>query len=324
MKENTIESGTYTNIRSMTGFGGGEALWQGRRVVIEVRTVNNRYLDVRCRLPEGWLSVESRVVSLASAYFKRGRVDVTVRLGETTDVEAARKSIGIDVAAVHALKESLDELAAGMGLAEGVDMAVLSQYRDLFILQQSAVPDTEGVWEQVRVGVEAAFEKCNEERIREGAALVSAIEVLMRDATEAVAVLDREKGMVIESGRQRFAERIAQLLQGSGVGGGLQGIDADEARVVAEAAVIAERYDITEETARLKVHMEEFSRLLAGAGAGAGEPEPVGRKLDFLLQELMREANTSGAKIGFPELSGVVVGLKSALERIREQVQNIE
>jgi uncharacterized protein (TIGR00255 family) len=296
-------------MRSMTGFGVGEALLSGSdaapagKLSVELRAVNHRYLDVRVRAPNQLPDLATSVETLARERLTRGRFDVTVRLegaalGAVTIHKERARSV---FAALVALR---DELAPGTD----VPLSLLAAVPDLF------VPSLEQAGEAVRAAAAVAFDNAlaslDEMRLREGLALGDDIVrrlVIVRKLAQSVG---ERAPLVVELYKKRLKERAERLRIASDV-------EIDPGRLEQELALYADRVDICEELTRLESHTSHFETLLVSSDA-------VGRRLDFLLQEMAREANTIGAKSQDAGIAHAVVELKAEIERMREQVQNVE
>jgi uncharacterized protein (TIGR00255 family) len=289
-------------MRSMTGFGTGEArLWAGR-VSAEVRSLNHRFLDLRVRLPAEIADQAFFVEQLCRDRLTRGRYDVSVRIDA-----GALPPIELDLARARAAYAALcrlrDEVAPGSELPLGV----LAGFPTLLVAPSSADP------EEVRGALEeslcAALDTLDEMRLREGRVLCAELVQRLAALRGILAELARHGPGLVLAQQRRLTQRLERLLGGHDA--------VDPARLAMEVAVLADRSDITEELVRLGSHFDQFDATLA-------EPGPHGRKLEFLLQEMGREANTIGAKCQDATLSHLVVALKTEIERLREQVQNME
>lgn len=289
-------------MRSMTGFGCGEAELDGRRLTCELRALNHRFLDVRVRMPEDLTSHAFYVEQLARDRLSRGRFDVGIRCEESA--AAPRFSATRARAVYQALLALRDELAPG----SEVPVTALASLPQLLV--DSPRASSQGIEQALTEAFSTALSRLDEMRHREGDALT-------RELAQRVAVLrglcDQARALsqgAAERQLGRLRERVTRLL--SEAGG-----NPDSGRLETELALIADRSDVTEELVRLTSHFEQFATLLH-------EAEPVGRRLEFLLQEMAREANTLGSKSQDIKLSHLVVDIKSELEKIREQVQNVE
>lgn len=290
-------------MNSMTGFGRGEAATGAVAVVAEIRAVNNRFRDVQLRLPREYNAFEPRIHTLLRDAVSRGRIEVHVR---RTCTEGATRIVA-DLPLVEQYHRAVQE-AARRVQRDPVEVPLA------FILGQPGVliasdndADALGEWELVETAVNSAIADLGQMRAREGEALrldlQRHLDEMLRLRAE---ILDASDG-VAERLRQRLTERITRMI----------GDRVDPARLAQEAAVLADKADISEELARLGSHCEQFGQAMAAA-------EPVGRKLDFLLQEMNREVNTVGSKTVEHAISARVVDLKSLVERMREQAANVE
>lgn len=290
-------------MRSMTGFGVGEAPLGEGRVVLELRALNHRFLDVRVRLPNELADQAFFLEQLARERLSRGRFDVGVRL-EGAALPAPRFSVERARAAYAGWCALRDELAPGTELP----ITVLTALPDLVLVPSA--PDPARAQEALRRAFEAAHSRLDEMRRVEGAALAKELTARLASVCELRTRIAERGATLVDGHRLRLRERMERLLADSGV-------QVDAGRLEAELALIAERSDVTEELVRLDSHFGQFSRLLT-------VDEPVGRRLDFLLQEIGRESNTIGAKSQDATVAHLVVEMKAELERIREQVQNVE
>ena len=299
-----MTAATPTTLRSMTGLGRGRASQNGVGFVAEVRTVNHRSLEVKVRLPHGLSGLEGRVTAVVRKHVQRGRVDVRLDLTEGGSTLLAPR---VDTAAAQATVETLRALGNKLGLYGDLTMHDLVLLLDR-IQVQDPPPDLESVGAVVDAALTAAMEDLDTMRRTEGAALHQDMlaRVEMLDGLRA-RLLARAPAAVAES-NARLRARVVELAAGVAV---------DPARLAAECALLADRTDTAEELTRLAGHLDHVRALLRGT-------EPAGRKLDFLCQELHREANTMASKAQDSAMQAVVVDLKAEIERVREQVQNVE
>jgi uncharacterized protein (TIGR00255 family) len=291
----------------MTGFGRAAFTVEGASFEVEVRSTNHRYLDLRVRLPRQLAESEAEVRSRVGARFARGKVDVSVQLPPG----GPRERLAVDLDAAARYLEAAAALRSRHHLAGRLEVGELLSLPGVSRLVEAELP-AESLQRAMFEALEVAVERADAMRGTEGAAL----ERELRDRIGRVAVLaqalDGRAGAVREAARERLRRRAEKLSQETGL--------LDEARLYQEIAMAADRLDVTEELVRLASHVEQFLSTLGEADAG----RPVGRRLDFLLQELGREANTLGAKVGDADAAHMVVELKTELERVREQVQNVE
>jgi uncharacterized protein (TIGR00255 family) len=290
-------------MRSMTGFGLGEVPLGSGKLGIEIRGVNHRFLDVRVRVPREMAELAGFVEQVAREHLTRGRYEVAMRLEGTTlgapvlDRERAR-------AAYKALAELRDELAPG----SEVPLSLLGAIPDLFV--SSVEREADMVREATRRAFAGANAALDQMRAREGAALSEDLVRRLQHIRRLAREIERRAPEVLDAHRKRLRERADRLRITAE-------IDVDGGRLEQEIAMFAERCDITEELTRLESHCAQLAALL-------GSDEAIGRRLDFLLQEMAREANTVGAKSPDAQISHSIVEVKAEIERMREQVQNVE
>ncbi len=290
-------------MNSMTGFGRGDASNGGTTVVVEMKSVNNRFRDVQVRLPREYTAFEPRVIAALRDTIQRGRVDIAVR---RTCIEGATRIVA-DLKLVEQYRLAMVDVARRLQRdpAEVSLLHVLSQPGVLVTSDND--DDAMGEWELVEAAVNAALSDLSAMRAAEGRALANDLsrhlDELNRLRSE---VADAAEG-VAERLKAKLVERIGRLVAGH----------VDPSRIASEAALLADKADVSEELARLQSHGDQFVAALSA-------DEPVGRKLDFLLQEMNREINTIGSKAAELPISARVVDLKSVLERMREQVANVE
>jgi len=290
-------------MRSMTGFGLGEASLGGGKLAVEIRGVNHRFLDVRVRVPRELGDLAGFVEQVAREKLTRGRYEVALRVdgvalgAPVLDRDRAR-------AAFRALSELRDELAPGTE----VPLSLLGSIPDLFVSPIDR--EIERLREATRAAFEAAVKALDTMRAHEGKALGEDLMKRLSSVRRLAREVERRAPDVVEAHRKRLRERADRLRASTE-------IDVEPGRLELEIAIFAERSDICEELTRLESHCAQFSALLASEDA-------VGRRLDFLLQEMAREANTVGAKSPDANISHAVVEVKADVERMREQVQNVE
>ena len=295
-------------IRSMTGFGRASFRVANAAYDVEIRSVNHRYLDARVRLPRPLAALESDVRESAAQVFARGKVDINVVVPEGG---APKPALEIDLDVARTYTEAAEKLTGGGGASGALDVGTLLALPGVARFEDPK-PPVEEVQRQLRGAVVEALRATDRMRATEGAAL----ERELLERIEAVAGLVEslaERADTVQSAvRGRLRKRAAQLAQETGL--------VDDARLHQEIVIAADRMDVTEEIVRLRSHVAQFREIVAGGGSG----KPVGRRLDFLMQEFGREVNTIGSKGGDAPIAHQVVELKTQLERIREQVQNVE
>ncbi|GAW30118.1 YicC/YloC family endoribonuclease [Carboxydocella thermautotrophica] len=291
-------------VKSMTGYGRGEGLGAGKKFTVEMKSVNHRFCEVVVRYPRGWAAIEDKVRSLVQSGVARGRIDVFINI-EDTGEEA--KGVKVDKGLALAYYNAMRELAGLLGQPLEFDWTQIARWPDVITLDQEEA-DLEQFWPYLAQAVNIALTNLVRMREQEGAKLVQDLEGKFSDCEHITNRIKERAHLVVEEYRQRLQQRVQQLLGE---------VPVDEARLAMEIALLAERAAIDEELVRLFSHYQE-ARLCLKAR------EPVGRKLDFLVQEMNREANTIGSKAGDLTISKLVVELKTEIEKIREQVQNLE
>lgn len=291
-------------LRSMTGFGSAQAAVGAHVLGVEIRTVNHKYCDVRVRLPRELASAEAELSARVRARLSRGRVEVGVEVAFRADAAPAPR---LNHALARAHHQAARELAASLGAPLDLGVAAILALPGV-LMPPAGVLDCPDWPEALKRAVDDALEVVDGMRRKEGEALTAELSRHLAEARQIVADIDVEVRASHASRHDRLLARLDELAPSSGV---------DPLRVAQEVALLLERADVAEELARLASHFDQCASLLV-------EAEPVGRKLDFLLQEMHRETNTIGSKSASARVSHLVVELKSVLERVREQVQNVE
>ena len=291
-------------LRSMTGFGRGEANEDGRAWVAEIRTVNHRFLDQRVILPRLFSALEDPVKKMVAKVLDRGRVDITFSLH---GVSAVEPQLVVNESVARQYHRCLRQLIDEYQLTDKIDLKDMLTQRDIISLEEPR-PDMDSEWKVISRALEAALTNCNGMREQEGQALQE--DLLGRlEKFETIVVQIEENIPVLHQQRQNdLRTRIGKLLDG---------LDIDPIRLAQETAIMADKSDVTEEITRLHSHIAQFRTFLMS-------DEPVGRRLDFLLQEFLREVNTLSSKIANAGIAQLGVEMKNEIEKLREQVQNVE
>lgn len=288
----------------MTGFGRGEASGRGRAFTVEVHSVNHRFLEVRCRVPKRLTGLEPRIQQVIQQRFSRGHFEVLVL---DKDIDGRGRTLKVDVPLAMQYVEALRTLRQALSLPGDVTLDMLAAQRDLIAVEESA-ESLDDTWGEVAPALAGALDVLEEMRRREGEALVASLAKHLDEVQAILGGIAARTPELVRVQRDRLRERVAELLDGR---------LPDPARLEQEVALLAERGDVAEECDRLHSHMAQFRVVLR-------QPGSQGRRLDFLLQEMHREANTTGSKVTDAALAHQVVGLKTSIERLREQVQNLE
>lgn len=291
-------------VKSMTGYGRGEEVRGGRNITVEVRSVNNRYLDCNIKLPRLYVFAEDAIKSLVQGTISRGKVDVFVTLGPSEEGDV---KVSLNRPVADGYYQALCDMRDAYGLRDDISVSLLSRFPDVFLVEKNE-DDVKAVAEDICAVLSQALADFDAMRTREGEKLEQ--DVAQRaDTIETLTgqVEERSPGIVADY-RARLTARINEVLQNTQI---------DESRILTEAAIFADKVAVDEETVRLRSHLSQLRQMLRSEG-------PVGRKLDFLIQEFNREANTIGSKCSDVETASIVVSIKGEIEKIREQIQNIE
>ena len=291
-------------IRSMTGFGRGQGSMNGMDITVEIKSVNHRYFECAVRLPRAYGFLDEKLKSFLQGKIARGKVDVSVYI-DITDAP------GTEVVVNHSLAEAYlkaaGELEETFSLKNDLTVRTLSQYPDVLTVRRAA-EDEDAVWADVRSVTEEALSRFLDMRTREGAKMREDVLARRETLLNAVAFVEERSPQLVREHMEKLEARMRDLL-GS--------VSVDESRLLTEAGVIADKLAVAEETVRLRSHLDQLQQLV-------NADEPVGRKLDFLVQEINRETNTIGSKVQDLQVTRLIVDMKSEIEKIREQIQNIE
>lgn len=290
--------------RSMTGFGRGEVTAGGRVWVAEVRTVNHRYMDQRIVMPRQFSVLEDRVRKIIASNHDRGRVDVILQMQGDTEV-GPKLTVNADLARQY--HSCLMRLKAELNINSQVELSDLLSLREI-ISQSDESPDFDREWKVLCGALDIAINECCKMREQEGRALKEELLDRLESFAYCLDTLEQRMPEITNARHRELKERLGRLLEG---------VEVDPVRLAQEVAILADKSDVTEEMVRLRSHIAQFLAFLETR-------EPVGRRLDFLLQEFLREVNTMASKIASAEVAHMMVELKNEIEKLREQVQNIE
>jgi uncharacterized protein (TIGR00255 family) len=295
-----------TMIKSMTGFGRGEFSDEKRRVTAEARAVNHRYCEISVRIPRRYAFAEEALKAVARETARRGKLELSIAVDGLTEEDAR---IRLNLSAARQYFANLRELQKNFDVSGSLDLALLANMPDV-MRQIPDVEDEEGILAACEAALRAAMKQFDGMRRAEGRRLAEDIAGRGRLLAAAVDEIERFAPDIARAWSDRFRERVRDLLDGEA--------EIPEERVALEAAIFADKINITEELVRLRSHLRQLESILADEGGANG------KKLDFLAQELNREANTIGAKANDLRVTARVLEMKSEIEKIREQVQNIE
>lgn len=297
-------------IRSMTGFGQGSSESDGYRVTVDVRTVNHRFVDVRVRVPSELSAFERQARRQILGRVRRGRVEAAFRVDRTADAPS-RWRVHEDLAGTAVRVAS--DLAKAHGLAGTLTAADVLRLPGVLVEDRTADVDADGLARGALAALDRALDALQADREREGDDLRRDLAGRIETMRALTATVRAHAADVPRRAREKLLERLDVLAQG---------VELDPNRLAQEATFLADRADVTEELVRLDAHLDEARRILDGSGTG--EDEPVGKRMDFLVQEIHRETNTINSKSSELEISRAAIALKTETEKVREQVQNLE
>ena len=291
-------------IRSMTGYGRCQSVIGGYDILLEIRSVNHRFFDFTAKIPRSYGYLEEKLKSFFQGSISRGKVEVSLSI---YSVGVADAVIEVNESVAEGYVNALREANKKLMLNDDLSLSNLMRLPDVFNIRKAA-DDEEVVWECVRSAAQTALDDFIATRENEGRRMVADVCEKLDNIEKMVAMVEAESLKITEAYRTRLTERMKEVLGNTSV---------DEQRIISEAAIFSEKTAVDEETVRLKSHISQCREMLSGDNA-------IGRKLDFLIQEFNREANTIGSKCQGLEITKTVIEMKSEIEKIREQIQNIE
>lgn len=291
-------------IKSMTGFGSAKGIVEGIEITVELKSVNNRYLDTSVRLPRNFLFAEEAVKSAVQLHISRGKVDVFVSVtGTDTDDVVVR----VNEPLLKGYYDALTHISDEFHVINDIGALALARFPDVLTVEKKEL-DSEKICEGIKAITESALSDFDIMRCREGEKLKLDVLEKLDTIAELVSGVEKKSPQTVAEYRMKLTQKLNEVLGSSGI---------DENRILTEAAVYADKVAVDEETVRLRSHMAQLEGMIGGSS-------PIGRKMDFLIQEFNREANTIGSKCQSSEIAYLVVDIKSEIEKIREQIQNIE
>ncbi len=291
-------------VKSMTGYGRAVETVNGREFTVELRSVNNRYLDCTVKLPRSLSFAEETVKQAVKATISRGKVDVFISVHSEG---AADVKVTLNAAMVEGYLAAMKQMVTDYGVQDDISVSLLSRMSEVFTVEKPEVDEDQLKADLMGV-VTKALESYDAMRAAEGKALESDLRSRGNTIRELVSQVEAGNGQTVIDYRTRLENKLREVLANTSI---------DESRILTEAAIFADKVAVDEETVRLRSHLEQMDTMLTNGGA-------IGRKLDFLLQEMNRETNTIGSKCSDVRLARIVVDIKAELEKIREQTQNIE
>ena len=293
-------------VKSMTGFGRCETEINGRAITVEIKSVNHRYFEFSCRVTRGYGFLEDKLKAFVNSRVSRGKIDMFVSVGAADDVPC---EVAVNHSLVSGYLTAMKEISDAYGIENDTTVVSISRFPDVFTVSKAAV-DEEQLTADVLSAAGQALDSFVAMREAEGERMKADILGRAQTILDIVSEIEERSPQTVTEYETRLLDRIRQTLENLSV-------EVDEQRILTEVAVFADKVAVAEETVRLRSHFEQLSEFLE-------RNEPVGRKIDFIIQEMNREANTIGSKVQDAVLAHKVVDIKSEIEKIREQVQNIE
>lgn len=291
-------------IKSMTGYGRAETLQAGKKITAEIKSVNHRYSDYSIKVPRYYAFLEEKVRTYAAQYIARGKVDIYISI---ESFDETNKEITLNTEMAKTYLDALRSLRDEFGLRDDISVMSVARYTDIFNTAYKE-EDQEEVWKQVEAVLAEAVAMFTAMREREGQRILADLTARVEYMKTLAAKIDARSPQTVAEYREKLYTKIKELLEDR---------EIDEARILTEVAIFADKVAVNEEIVRLGSHFDEFYEIV-------NANEPAGRKLDFLIQEINREVNTTGSKANDIEIAKLVVELKGEIEKLREQVQNIE
>ncbi|SKB89929.1 TIGR00255 family protein [Lachnospiraceae bacterium] len=291
-------------IKSMTGFGRAETEGEGRRYSVEIKTVNHRYLEVNIKMPKVLAPFEGSIRTLLKEYMERGKVDIFISF---ESVDSNTSAVRYNSVVAHEYFRYLQQMADEFGLENDVRISGLSRYPDVFTAEAVEI-DEDTIWKELQKCIRKACEQVVRTRKAEGENLSRDLIAKLDEMKEQVAFVEQRSPEVVEEYRRKLREKVEALLGDAQV---------DEARLIQEVTIFADRICVDEEIVRLKSHIDSMRKAITNGGT-------IGRRLDFIAQEMNREANTTLSKANDLAVSDAAIDLKTGIEKVREQIQNIE
>lgn len=290
--------------KSMTGYGRAQKVLSGRDILVEIRSVNHRYYEYSSRIPRAYGYIDEKLKTLLKTSVSRGKVEISVTIN---NIEARDSEISINKAVAEGYVNALRSVSDELSLKDDLVLSKLIKLPEIFVVQKA--PDNqEQIWADVQEVADEALQKFVEMRQTEGEKLKADVVSKADLILEMVAQVEELSPQTVVNYRNRLYQKISEILEGK---------DIDEQRILTESAVFAEKIAVDEETVRLRSHISQLKDMFES-------DEPVGRKLDFIVQEMNREVNTIGSKAQDLNITKIVVDMKAEIEKIREQIQNIE
>lgn len=291
-------------INSMTGYGRAARILGGRELIAELKAVNHRYFEVSVRIPRSFSFLEERIKQRIQKGVSRGKLEFSLLVN---NIDTADTAVELNLPLAKNYAEAVGRIASELNLPDEINAGFIARFPEVFNLRRVEL-DEEQAWRDVSQVLETALAQFCAMRTAEGEKLKQDMADRLAYIAERLEEIEKQSAGRLDRYREKLAARMQAVLENT---------EIDQSRILLEAALFADRAAVDEETVRLRSHLEQFKEIMAGGGS-------VGRKLDFLVQEMNREVNTIGSKAGDLEITAAVVDLKAEIEKIREQIQNIE
>lgn len=291
-------------IRSMTGFGRERMILNGRDILVEIRSVNHRYNELYIKLSRAYMYLEEPLKKLVQDNISRGKTEVTVTIA---NISAPDTSIEVNTSVARGYVDALRKANEELGLMDDLSLSRIMRFQDIFTVVKAA-DDEDAIWNDVKTVTQSALSKFVSMRECEGVKMKEDVLGRLEAIEKMVSFIEEKSPETVTAYREKLFAKLSEVLNGQQI---------DEQRILTEAAVFSEKIAVDEETVRLRSHISQFRSLLETESI-------VGRKLDFIVQEMNREANTTGSKAQNLDITRTVIDIKSEIEKIREQIQNIE
>ena len=291
-------------IKSMTGYGAGESIALSKRFTVEIKSVNHRYSDITAKMPRTYMYVEDTLRKTVASFISRGKTDVFLSV---EDMESAAGEVSLNKTLAKEYYKALCALKEELSLDGDIKLENLTRFSDIFTVK-TADEDADEILKAVKEAAKAAGTAFNAMRSAEGEKLAGDLESGIKFLEDRVKMIEEKAPKIVEDYALRLREKMKEILDGYAV---------DEGRLLNEVGIFADRVDINEEIVRLKSHISQMQSMLKSDA-------PQGKKLDFVVQEMNRETNTIGSKSNNLEVAKIVIDMKSCIEKIREQIQNVE
>ncbi len=291
-------------VRSMTGYGRAQAVVDGLDITVEIKSVNHRYFEFSARTPRGYSFVEEKLKAYAQSRVSRGKIDMYVTI---VAVDNPACEVVLNEALAQSYVDAIRKISEVTGVKDDISNTSVARFQDIFTVRR-AVADEEQVCENIMSVVREAMDRFIEMRENEGAKMRADVESRVETIKAHVTTIEERSPKTVSEYMEKLKAKISDLLNGATV---------DEQRLITEVAIYADKVAVAEETVRLRSHFDQLAQMMVSG-------EAIGRKLDFLVQEMNREVNTIGSKAQDATLAHIVVDIKAELEKIREQIQNIE